>query len=123
MMTAWATFFLEYFAHLRPKHVYAIANLIINPIALVVMFNNPSEGVFWLLVGWTAISSLTNELARNIVYWTFTTLFTLGVKGVALFGVFGVFFVAVFFTAVSVFVLAGVLVILWFYAWYLLRPD
>lgn len=123
MMTALVTFFLEYVARLRPKHIYAIANLIINPIALMDMFGNPSEEVFWLIVGWTAISSLANELARNIVYWIFKTLFTLGFKGVALFGVFGVFFVAIFFTTISVLVLAGVLVMLWLYALYLLRPD
>jgi hypothetical protein len=114
---------ITYLLQLRPKQIYAIANLVINPIALLLLFSQPEEGVFWLIVGWTIASSLASELARNIVYWLFKKLLDLSINGIAAFGILGFIFVAIFFAAAAVLVLAAVLVILWFHAWYLLRPD
>ena len=120
-----------YILSLKPKAIYAWANLLLNPWGVLVLLYPllgpeaeplPAE-LFWIVLIWIVLSSLANGLARDMVHWVFSTLWDLSLNGVAKFGFIGFLIIAVLFASLGTFLLAGVLVILWIYAWTILAPE
>lgn len=96
--------------------VWAVANLIINPIALYYFLSNANSDMFLPSLGWIIVSSLAESNARSVVFTTLSWLIGFALTGVGALGIIGFIVVAILFSAIATIVLAIVLVALWIYA-------
>ncbi|GEM_PF-5262376 len=101
--------------------VYAIANLIINPILLLaVLTTENSDTLTPIFLGWVILSGLGSPITRQILVTLFQALMSLGCGGASVFGIIGFLILAYLLAMVATIALIAMAVILWLNALYLL---
>lgn len=130
-MFLWYRQITNYILSIKPRRLYAWANILINPLGVFILLQPvifsdynwfPIE-LWWAIFIWTILSSLTNDLTKDIVSWLIKNVFDLGVNGLEKWGFLGFLIIAVLFAVIGNFALVVALIILWIQAWTIINSG